>query len=87
MRKVACGPWWMPKFIRRFLSSRFNSSCIIHDRDYETKKYTQKEADKRFLKHMLKQSEGKFFLTKVLAYSFYFAVRVGGRFSYGKKKD
>lgn len=84
MRKEACGSYWMSKRLRRFLSSRYNASCIIHDLDYESEKYSQKEADERFLKHMLKQVKGKVFPT-ILAYCFYAAVRIGGKLSYGKK--
>lgn len=57
MRKDYCGPSYFPKFIRRFLSNKFNASCKIHDKDYDYSGLTRKESDKRFLKNCLKQSE------------------------------
>lgn len=84
MRKNACGPYWMPKSMREFLSERFNASCVIHDLDYGTKRYSQYEADRRFLNHMKRQVKGKVIPT-MMAYIFYVAVRIGGKLSYGKK--
>lgn len=80
-RKDYCGPSYMPKCLRRLLSSKFNASCKIHDLDYASKKFKQKEADKRFLAHMLRQA-GSSKCCKILAYVYYYAVRIGGAISY-----
>lgn len=84
MAKDHCGPYWMPSFLRRAVSSKFNASCKIHDMDYESKKYSRSEADKRFRDHALRQAGNSAFW-KTVARVFYGLVRVGGRISYGKK--
>ena len=80
-RKDYCGPWYMPRFMRRFLSTRFNASCRLHDLDYHKKVMTRKEADDRFLAHMLRQADGKL-VGIVSAYVYYAMVRMGGWFSW-----
>ena len=85
MRKDYCGPFWMPKFLRKWASSKFNASCRVHDFDYASDKYTQKQSDMRFLGNMIKQSEGRIFWVLV-AVSFYIMVRIGGFISYKKSK-
>jgi hypothetical protein len=84
-RKDFCGPYWMPSFMRRFLSSKFNASCKIHDLDYESQKFSQREADIRFITHMIKQCDGKFFW-EVLAVLYFLSVRIGGKISFNKAK-
>ena len=87
MRKDYCGPFWMPKFLRKLVSNKFNASCKIHDLDYVSDKFTQKESDDRFLAHMLKQAKGSVFWV-LMAACFYTAVRLGGWISYKKaQKD
>lgn len=83
-RKDYCGPFWIPSWMRKFLSNRFNASCYIHDKDYISCKMTRLQADNRFLEHMLRQVKGKIFPT-ILAYCFYVMVRIGGWISYNKK--
>ena len=83
-RKDYCGPYWMPKCLRRLVSSKFNASCKIHDMDYTSKKYGQKQADKRFRTNVLKQA-GNSKMWRVNARIFYLLVRLGGKLSYGKK--
>lgn len=87
-RKDYCGPNWMPSWIRRFFSSKFNASCRLHDWDYSPPhKYTRKEADKRFYEHMKRQS-GKNPLWRLTALFYYISVRVFGKSQYGEgKKD
>ena len=85
MRKDYCGPEYFPKFIRRFLSNKFNASCKIHDIDYVSGKYTRKEADKRFLINMKTQAKSND-LYKVYAYIYYICTRIGGIFSYEDNK-
>ena len=84
--KDYCGPYWLPKFMRRFLSSKFNASCKIHDLDYDTQKFSQQEADIRFITHMIKQCHGRF-LWEVLACVFFIFVRIGGKLSWTKSKE
>lgn len=83
-RKDYCGPYWMPSFLRRAISSKFNASCKIHDMDYMSKKYSRSEADLRFRDHVLRQAGNSRFW-RVIGRIFYGMVRIGGRFSYGKK--
>lgn len=82
-RKDYCGPYWMPSVLRRAVSSKFNASCKIHDMDYESKKFSREEADKRFRKHTLKQA-GKSRFWRIIARIFYGLVRIGGKISYNK---
>lgn len=88
-KKTYCGAYWMPKWLVDFLSSRFNASCKIHDLDYESGKYGQKESDKRFLDHMCKQTKkNNIKCGRIMAYIFYASVRIAGRISWNKaKKD
>ncbi len=83
-RRDYCGPYWMPSFLRRILSSKFNASCKIHDLDYETTRFTRDEADARFQDHMNRQS-GMNYVWRLIAFMYYTAVRVGGKLSWGKK--
>ena len=85
--KYYCGPNWenFPGWARRILSYKFNASCRVHDLDYRaTSKYTQKEADRRFLRHMLKQAGWNPFWILV-AYAYYIATRILGWTRFGKK--
>ena len=81
MRKDYCGPFWMPTFMRKWLSKYFNASCKIHDLDYESKKYNRTQSDIRFLVHMLKQANGAKSL-EAIAIAYYVFVRIGGRISW-----
>lgn len=86
-RKDYCGPFWMPSFMRKWASSKFNASCKIHDMDYDSERFTRKEADARFLFHMLKQAHGSVFWV-LMAGWYYTWVRLGGWISWNKaKKD
>lgn len=83
-RKDYCGPYWMPSWLRKLLSSKFNASCKIHDLDYTSSKFTQKEADVRFLIHMIRQAKTSKFW-RFIATLYYLAVRIGGKFSWRRK--
>jgi len=85
MRKDYCGPEYFPKFLRRFLSNKFNASCKIHDIDYDKSGFSRKESDKRFLKNM-KHQAGSNIMYKMFAYAYYLGVRIGGIFSYKERK-
>ena len=50
-------------------------ASIVHDYLYQIKKHVRKRADEIFLELMLEDG-----LSKVRAYTYYWAVRVGGRF-------
>lgn len=80
-RKDYCGPYWLPSFIRRIMSIKFNASCKIHDLDYFSKKYSRLEADKRFLNHTKRQAKNNIIFISI-AYLYYFMVRIGGRISW-----
>jgi len=80
-----CGPVYMPKKLRNVISKSFNTPCKNHDKDYEEKKLTRKEADKKFLKGMKIEAENNIF-KNVLAYTFYGFVRAFGWLSYRKSK-
>ena len=84
-RKDYCGPYWMPSFMRKWLSSKFNASCKIHDRDYE-KGIPQEKADFRFIQHLYRQSKGRFFW-EVVACIFFLMVRAGGKISWKKAQE
>lgn len=84
--KCYCGPWWSPKFINCWLSKPFNASCKVHDLDYESDKYSQLEADDRFKKNLTRQAKGSI-IKRMLVPVYYWAVRLGGRASYGKRED
>jgi len=83
-RKDYCGPYWLHPKIRRLLSIKFNASCKIHDEDYENAIFTQKQADRRFISHTLRQSKGNI-LWILVGVLMYIGVRLGGWISYGKK--
>jgi len=84
VNKDYCGPYWAPKWVNCILSKPFRASCKVHDLDYESKKYTRKEADARFLKNLMKQASKKPLapMWKVLGYLYYLAVLVGGQKSW-----
>jgi len=79
----ACGPWWLRRSVRVELSVHFCDSCAAHDADYEEQSITRKQADKKFLSSMLQQAGDDRRLRR-WAYIFYYSVRVGGIFSWGK---
>lgn len=80
-RKDYCGAFWMPVWLRKLLSNKFNASCKIHDLDYSSKKYSRLDSDIRFKNHMLRQAKSSK-LWKLLAHTFYLAVRLGGKISW-----
>jgi hypothetical protein len=83
-RKDYCGPYWMPKWLRRILSNKFNASCKIHDLDYATTRFTRDEADARFQDHMNKQAKNSL-KWRLVAFIYYVMVRIGGKLSWGRK--
>lgn len=84
-QKYYCGAWWVPKFIRKILSVRFNASCKIHDLDYMNKEITREESDVKFLLNMIRQSKGSIFF-EFIATLFYIFVRILGKISWKKSK-
>lgn len=78
-----CGAWWMPEWLQKILSYRFNASCKIHDLDYEALDedgkhiFSKLEADARFLSHMIRQASGSFFWEHV-AWVYYRTARLFG---------
>jgi hypothetical protein len=77
-KKYYCGAWWMPEWLQRILSYKFNASCRVHDMDYEAKsKFSKLEADARFMCHMLRQAAGSFFWEHI-AWVYYRTARLLG---------
>lgn len=53
-----CGPQWWPKFMRRWLSQKFNYECYLHDRDYENPDMSRAQSDYDFLAGMRTKATG-----------------------------
>jgi hypothetical protein len=76
---------WLPDWIKRILSYKFNASCRVHDLDYRAPaKYTQYEADRRFLDNMLKQAGWNPFWI-MMAYAYYWMTRLMGWMSWNTR--
>lgn len=84
--KYYCGSVWIPGWIRRILSIRFNASCKIHDLDYESTRFDREETDTRFLLHMIRQCKGNIFW-EIIATFYYIFVRILGKLSWGNKEE
>ena len=84
--KYYCGSWWVPRFIRKILSIKFDASCRIHDLDYRHKEFKREEADTRFLFHMIRQSKNSVFW-EFIATAFYIFVRVLGKLSWIRNRN
>lgn len=84
-KKYYCGPFWMPKFLQKWASFKFNHSCKIHDEDYALGELTQKEADDKFLVNMIKQANGKFYWMPIAGW-YWLWVRMAGWISYKNSK-
>lgn len=81
-QKYHCGYKESPEWLRKLMSYKFNASCLIHDLDYRPNtKFSQLQADLRFLEHTLRQAkDSKFWV--VMAYVFFFVVRIMGKKAY-----
>ena len=79
-----CGPKIMPKFMRKWLSKKFNNICLIHDIHYTKSDGKRFEYDKIFLLGMVQESSKDREI--VCAIFFYFSVRIFGRFFKSKEK-
>lgn len=77
-----CGPTYAPKFVRRFLSCKFNIACINHDANYDEGILTRKECDEIFLSEMLEISFNKW--DSLVAYIYYCSVRLFGYSQYNR---
>ena len=82
-----CGPKNFGKLVDDYICGvNIRESAIIHDASWYLK-YPQKEADKMFLRNMMKQIRREFNYSKrigarMMAYWYYSLVRVGGLFFY-----
>lgn len=82
MEEFYCGPKHAPKWIKKLLSSKFNTSCKIHDNQYKkASKYTRREADKLFLQNMLTEASNSKYWT-LAAYLYYYIVKLWGWYYY-----
>ena len=79
-RPAWCGARWMPLWARKIASKRFNASCRLHDLHYASGAVSRREADRRFLEHMLRQSETR--ADRIRARAYYGAVRAFGWLTY-----
>ena len=84
--KYYSGATWVPRWLRKIFSTRFNASCKVHDMDYTTTKFTREEADTRFLMHMIRQSKGSIFF-ECLATFYYIFVRILGKLTWGSREE
>jgi len=92
MSSAACGPAWMPRWLRQKLFGWFfEASCIKHDDGYREggSELRRLECDWKFLMAMLRDTFNgpttKVPLKLVVAISFFIAVRVGGPLSFNYK--
>jgi len=83
--KYYCGATWVPRWLRKILSSKFNASCRVHDLDYETIRFDREEADTRFLMHMIRQAKNSLFW-EIIATIYYLFCRTLGKLSWGKQE-
>lgn len=89
------GPYWFPEIIRRnltlFGSSFFReASWNKHDEGYEAGYPERITCDRKFLQAMIRDTSRfnnpyRIAFSIFLAFTFYFAVRLFGMFSYNKK--
>lgn len=79
-----CGPGWMPKFVKRRLSKKFNECCAYHDEQYNKQEAPKHYIDDRFLDLMIDRCANVSEL--VVAYVFYFFVVVLGWTSWHRNK-
>jgi len=84
--KYHCGAYWVPRWIRRILSTRFNASCKIHDLDYASTRFDREEADTRFLLHMVRQAKNSL-RWEIIATTYYLFARVLGKISWGNQDE
>ena len=89
MSSAACGPAWMPRWLRQKLFGWFfEASCIKHDDGYREggSELRRLECDWKFLKAMLRDTvrgnRAQMPIKAVVAVSFFIAVRIGGPFSF-----
>ena len=81
--KYYCGPQWLPEWMRKIASTKFNASCKIHDLDYASQKFTRYESDMRFLTNMMKQANDSLFW-EIMAMIYFVLARIAGRMSWKK---
>ena len=70
-----CGLYKWPKSLRKILSKRFNSSCMLHDIQHISGVIDFKEADLLFLQNAKEQARKNPFWI-LTAYVFYAGVRI-----------
>ena len=81
--KCNCGVKIMPKFIRKWLSEKFDECCKYHDYYYNDPDTSRFHADKIFLVDMVQASTNN--RQVVLAITYFFTVRIFG-FPFKKRK-
>jgi len=77
--KYYCGAFWMPEWLKKFLSRHFNEACHLHDAAYHKKETTRLAADEKFLKVMIDSSGSTY-----MAMIYYLAARALGWISWKK---
>ncbi len=84
-KECYCGPYWLWKPIRCWLSKRLNRVCKKHDEGYKKKEISKSENDYVFLDDGVRNAKGRFF-REVEACFFFLLVRIGGKLSWKKDK-
>ena len=67
----------MPKFIRQWLSRKFNLCCEIHDQNYNDISINRFNCDKIFLRDMINVCQKDRYV--IIAIGYYFTVRLFGK--------
>ena len=80
--KYCCGPDYLPDWLRKYLSKKFDIACLWHDYHYETKEKSRRESDDYFLEQMISLSKTRW--DRIIAYTFYYICRLFGWSRYGK---
>ncbi len=76
--KFHCGPQVLPMFIRKWLSSKFNNVCKLHDEAYTKNVNNRFTNDRVFLIRMVNLSKKD--SDVILGIIYYINVRIFGRF-------
>ena len=79
-----CGPWWIPKFIKRWLGKNFNECCYLHDKRYAEQKWLRSKIDRYFLADMVAASKNS--LNVLIAIVYYLFARSLGWISWIRNK-
>jgi hypothetical protein len=80
-----CGPYWMPKWLKRILSYWFNDECGIHDKVYAEGVLTKDECDFLFFKNLINKSN-KSFIKSFISFIFFWVAYKYGQDSWDRNR-